>query len=82
MTGPEEFTARHEGRLRRRLVEVALGRREADALLRLPRLLCTATGLWREGVELAFHEGRIAFAGPEGSFPGRAREVVDRKSVV
>ena len=77
VTAPE-FSAPHEGALRRQLVEVALGRRPADRLLRVGRLLDTATGLWREDVEIAIHGTRIAFTGPRGSFPGTAAEIVER----
>ena len=76
MTG--DITAAGEARLRRDLIDVALGRREADLLLRLGRLLDTHSGLWRRDVEVAIHAGRIAFVGPRGSFTGRAAEVVER----
>lgn len=78
MTSPGEITAAGEAALRRDLIEVALGRRAADVLLRPDRLLDTHSGLWREGVEIAIHAGRVAFVGPRGSFPGEAREVVER----
>lgn len=73
-----EFSAAHEGQLRRHLIEVALGRAPADRLLRVGRLLDTGTGTWIEAAELALARGRIAFVGPWGSFPGEAAEVVDR----
>ena len=77
MTAPE-FSARHEGEIRRALIEVALGRRPADVLLRVGKLLDTATGLWRENVEIAVHRGRIAFVGRRGAFPGEAASVIER----
>ena len=73
-----EFTAAHEGATRRALIDVALGRRPAERLVRVGRLLDTATGLWREDVEVAVHAGRVAFVGPRGGFAGEAREVVER----
>lgn len=75
---PAEFTPAGEAAIRRDLIDVALGRREADLLLRVGRLLDTPTGLWRKDVEIAIHAGRIAFTGPRGSFPGRARDLVQR----
>lgn len=74
----EEFTAAAEARLRRDLIDVALGRRPAERLLRVGRLLDTHTGLWRSDVEVAIQQGRIAFVGPRGSFAGEAKEVVER----
>ncbi|QEW19595.1 Adenine deaminase [Marinibacterium anthonyi] len=76
MTG--EITAAGEARIRRDLIDVALGRSPADTLLRLDRLLDTHTGLWREAVEVAIAQGRIAYVGPHGSFPGTAVRTVDR----
>lgn len=67
-----------EAALRRDLIDVALGRRKADLLLRVGRLLDTNTALWREDAEIAVHAGRIAFTGPRGSFPGNARELAER----
>ncbi|MDO5642129.1 MAG: adenine deaminase C-terminal domain-containing protein [Paracoccus sp. (in: a-proteobacteria)] len=73
-----DITAATESRLRRDLIDVALGRRAADLLLRLGRVLDTHSGLWRQDVELAIHAGRIAFIGPRGSFPGTAAKTVER----
>ncbi|ATI40952.1 adenosine deaminase [Pacificitalea manganoxidans] len=75
---PGTITAPGESAIRRDLIDVALGRRDADLLLRLGRLLDTNTGLWREDVEVAILAGRIAHVGPRGSFAGRARAEVDR----
>ena len=73
-----EFGAEAEGALRRRLIAVALGRAEADLLLRVGRALDVHSGLWREDVDIAIHAGRIAHVGPRGSFAGRARTTVER----
>jgi len=75
---PGTITAAGESAIRRDLIDVALGRRDADLLLRLGRLLDTNTGLWREDVEVAILAGRIAHVGPRGSFAGRARAEVNR----
>lgn len=73
-----EFAPAREGRLRRVLIDVALGRRPAERLLRVGRLFDATTGLWRHDVEIAIHAGRIAHVGPRGSFAGAAGEVVER----
>ena len=64
--------------VRRALIEVATGRRPADRVLRVGRMLDVSTGLWRDRVELAFQAGRIAWTGPWGDFPGGAAEVEER----
>ncbi|CAN0564259.1 unnamed protein product, partial [Ectocarpus sp. 12 AP-2014] len=76
MTG--EITAAGEARIRRDLIDVALGRSEADTLLRLDRLLDTHTGLWRQDVDVVMAQGRVAYVGPRGSFPGTAKQTIDR----
>lgn len=73
-----EITAATEAALRRNLIDVALGRRPADLLMRVGRLLDTGTALWREDVEIAIHAGRIAHVGPRGSFAGTAAETVEK----
>ncbi len=71
------ITAQTEANIRRDLIDVALGRRQADLLLRVGRLLDTNTGLWRDEAEIAIHQGRIAYVGPNGSFAGSAKEIVE-----
>lgn len=73
-----EITAATEAALRRDLIDVALGRRPADLLMRVGRLLDTGTALWREDVEIAIHAGRIAHVGPRGSFAGTAARTVEK----
>jgi len=72
------FDAATEVTIRQDLVQVALGRRPADRILRVGRLLDTACGLWQDDVEIAMRGRRIAFVGPRGSYPGTAREVIER----
>lgn len=74
-----ELTADGEVALRQRLVQVALGRAPADTLLRVRRLLDTATGTWTDDAEVAMAGGRVAFTGPRGSLPGEVAEVADRR---
>lgn len=72
------ITAETEADLRRDLIDVALGRKPADLLLRVGRLLDTHTALWRQDMEIAVARGRIAYVGPRGSFLGHALHIEDR----
>ncbi len=73
-----EFSAASERLVRQALIDVALGRAEADVLLRPGRLLDMGTATWIDAPEIAIARGRIAFVGPVGSFPGRARDIIAR----
>jgi adenine deaminase len=66
--------AAKEARIRQDLTLVALGRRPADKILRVGRLLDVHTRSWREDWEIVFKGRRIAFVGPAGSYPGQAVE--------
>lgn len=73
-----EASAAEEGRLRRHLALVALGRAPAECLLRVGRLLDVHTGIWRTDQEIAMASGRIAWVGDTGAYSGEAGERVDR----
>ena len=64
--------AADEVRIRQDLVLVALGKRPADMLLRVGRLLDVHTRTWLEDQEIAIRGRRIAWTGPAGAFPGTA----------
>lgn len=70
--------AADEIRIRQHLVLVALGKREADRLVQLGRVLDVHTGTWMDDCEVAISGRRIAYVGPAGTFPGKARETIDR----
>lgn len=78
MTRQAELSAATEGALRRALLRVALGRSPADTLLRVGRLFDAGTGTWLEDAEIAIADGRIAFTGPRDTFPGTAKQTVER----
>jgi adenine deaminase len=61
-----------EVRLRQELVQVALGRLPADAVLRVGRLLDVATRVWLDDQEIVIKGRRIAYVGPAGSWTGTA----------
>jgi adenine deaminase len=60
--------------LRQDLVQVALGRRQADRILRVGRMLDVGSGTWADDVEIVIRGRRIAFVGPRGSYTGSAAE--------
>ncbi|KAA2235544.1 adenine deaminase [Salinarimonas soli] len=70
-----------EVRIRQDLVLVALGRRPADRVLRVGRLLDVATRTWLEDQEIAVRGRRIAWVGPSGTYGGTAAERVDRRDL-
>ena len=76
MAGNIDFDQEIE--LRKTLVQVALGRKPADVLLQVGRLLDTGTASWIEEADIAIAEGRVAFVGPRGSFAGSAAKTVNR----
>jgi adenine deaminase len=64
--------------IRQDLTLVALGRRPADRLIRVGRLLEVHSGVWLDSQEIAIKGRRVAYVGPVGSYAGSAMEVVDR----
>ena len=62
-----------EIRIRQDLLQVALGRRPADRLLRVGRLLEVHSRTWLDDREIAIRGRRIAWIGPAGTYPGEAR---------
>lgn len=73
MTIPVEdiaLDAKTEIAIRQDLTLVALGKRPADAALRVGRLLDVSTRTWREDQEIVIKGRRIAYVGDAGSYPG------------
>jgi len=66
--------AAKEVRIRQDLTLTALGKRPADKILRVGRLLDVHTRSWREDWEIVIKGRRIAFVGPAGSYQGEAAE--------
>jgi adenine deaminase len=77
---PEDLLldATDEIAIRQDLTLVALGKRPADRLLRVERLLDVHMRHWLDDQEIAIRGKRIAYVGPRGSYPGHAGEIVDR----
>ncbi|MBY5698556.1 adenine deaminase [Rhizobium leguminosarum] len=59
---------------RQDLVLTALGRRPADRLLRVGRLLDVHTRTWLDDQEIVIKGHRIAYVGPAGSYEGEVSE--------
>ncbi len=72
------LNADDEVRIRQDLVLVALGKRPADAILRVGRLLDVNTRTWLEDQEIVIRGRRIAWTGPAGTFLGTAAVRVER----
>ncbi|MGF6231834.1 adenine deaminase [Inquilinus ginsengisoli] len=70
--------AEDEVAIRQDLVLVALGKRPADTLLRVDRLLDVHTRSWRDDQEIAIKGRRIAWTGPAGTYPGIAARRVEK----
>ena len=73
--------AADEVTIRQDLVLVALGKRSADTLLRVGRLLDVHTCTWAQDQEIAIRGRRIAWTGPAGTFPGTALAREDRSNL-
>jgi adenine deaminase len=65
-----------EIRTRQRLVATALGREEADTILRGATVLNTHTYSWNRNWDIVISGERIAWTGPAGEWPGQAREII------
>ncbi|HEY4202048.1 MAG TPA: adenine deaminase C-terminal domain-containing protein [Devosiaceae bacterium] len=66
--------AHSEVKIRQDLALVALGKRPADRLLRVGRLLDVHSRTWLEDQEIVMRGRRIAFVGPAGSYEGEVAE--------
>jgi adenine deaminase len=75
------INADDEVAIRQDLVLVALGKRPADRIIRVGRLLEVHTRTWVEDQEIAIRGRRIAWVGPAGAFSGEVRERVDRSGL-
>ncbi len=67
-------TAADEVKIRQDLLLVALGKRPADRILRVGRLLDVHSRQWLDDQEIVIRGRRIAWVGPAGQYAGTAAE--------
>lgn len=72
------MTAKDHARRTRELVDVAMGRKPADLLVRNGRWVCVQTGEFLPGTEIAICGERIAFVGSDASHTiGKETRIID-----
>jgi adenine deaminase len=69
-----EINGASEIAIRQELTLVALGKKPADRLLRVGRLLDVATRTWKDDQEIVIKGKRIAYVGDAGTYPGTVSE--------
>jgi adenine deaminase len=74
--------AAREVSIRQDLTLVALGRRKADKVLRVGRLLDVHTRTWQTDWEIVIKGARIAWVGPAGVYAGEAAHRVHEPTLV
>lgn len=67
------LNAKDEVRIRQNLTLVALGKRPADLIIEVGRLLIVHTGHWVDDQEIVICGRRIAYIGPINSWKGQAK---------
>ena len=65
--------------IRQDLIQVALARDGADLLLRGPTVLNVFTGEWQPAQDIVIKGDRIAWVGATGTWPGKAKTVIDAR---
>lgn len=75
------INAADEVAIRKHLALVALGKRPADRILRVGRLLDVHGRSWHADQEVVISGRRIAWVGPAGAYRGEAGERVDRAAL-
>ena len=75
---PHRFKPDQETQVRRRLVQVALGKAPADLIIRGARVLSVFSLLWADDQDIVIASGRIAWVGPRGTWKGPAGARIHR----
>ena len=79
VTNPVGFN--EETRTRQQLIQVALGREQADLIIRGANVLNTYTLLWLGPQDIVVKGKRIAWVGPVGQWKGKATSTFDAKGL-
>jgi len=82
-TQPDDLliNARDEVRIRQKLALVAMGKRQADTVLRVGRLLDVHSRTWLADQEIVISGRRIAHVGPAGGYVGAAARIVEEPAL-
>ena len=75
-----DFKFNAETQLRQELVQVALGRVQADTLLRGATTLNVVTGEWEKNQDIVIKGQRIAWVGKSGGWTGKVKQVIDARN--
>jgi len=75
-----EFKFSAETLLRQNLVQVALGRSQADTVLRGATVLNVVTAEWEKNQDIVIKGERIAWIGKSGAWSGKAKQVIDARN--
>ncbi|MEM9621390.1 MAG: adenine deaminase C-terminal domain-containing protein [Pseudomonadota bacterium] len=75
--GHARIDASQEVAVRQELIQVALAREPADLILRGATVLNVFTAEWLPAQDIVVAGERIAWVGPQGSWPGKANKTVD-----
>jgi adenine deaminase len=70
-----------ETRIRQELVQVALGRKPADLIIRGATVLNIFTLLWEPDQDIVVRGKRIAWVGPSGQWKGQCANIFDAKGL-
>jgi len=79
VTQPVAFN--EETKVRQELIQVSLGRQQADLIIRGANVLNTYTLLWLENQDIVVKGKRIAWVGPAGTWKGKATSIFDAKGL-
>ena len=73
------INAANEIKIRQDLVLTALGKRPADTVIHVGRLLDVHTRTWHADQDIVMKGRRVAWVGPVGQYPGEVRQRIDKR---
>ena len=72
-----QFPFSEEAKVRQNLLQVALGKDEADVLIHNVKMFNVFSGVWLDGEDIVIKGKRIAWTGLTGTWPGKAKQTVE-----